>query len=66
MHKGIYLIIENCFPTVHPNLKEAKEHYKIVVRNSGKQLNAMYFKYTTQDFKENFCNCICESLIKTK
>ena len=64
MAKRAYLLIESKFPTTHDNKKEA-EHYVTFVRDTDKvhkKLKAMFCLYSPKDLKENFANCIFESI----
>ncbi len=58
--KQVFLIVDGLFPTIWPDLREAKLYLAGFEKPS--QMNAMYFEYTEKDFKENFCNCIAKEL----
>jgi len=62
--KQAYLIIENKFPTIHKNEKEAL-HYIEFIRDTDKahkKLKAMFCLFTAKDFKESFANCVFKSI----
>ena len=53
----IYLIIDGLYPTIHGNIKEAKESRDICNNGKLKKRTAMYCEFTEKDFKEGFANC---------
>lgn len=53
----IYLIIDSLFPTIHGNIKEAKEHRDLRDNGKFKKKTAMYCEFTEKDFTEGFANC---------
>lgn len=64
MKKKAYLIIENSYPTIHANEKEAK-HYVTFVRDTSKahqRLKAMFCLFTDKDLSEGLANCTFKAI----
>ncbi|MDF2449426.1 MAG: hypothetical protein K0R26_1930 [Bacteroidota bacterium] len=51
-----FLVIDNCFPTVHKTIKEMKAYRKHLVDDYKEPLTAMYCKYTPKSFENGFSN----------
>ena len=63
--KRAYLIAEGFYPTIHKDLKEAKDCIQQIRSNINSKTGspkAFATEFTEKDFKERFCNCVFYSI----